>query len=351
MKKRLFCYVSLMLILILDSKTAMEGVSDGIGLCTRSVIPSLFPFLVLSSLLTEALRHVCLPAPNVLCGIFRIPANALPVVLLGFLGGYPSGAQAAARSVADGSISRENSRNLLAFCSNAGPSFLFGMGSAIFPNRWMSWTLWGIHMVSALLVAQCFPCQPEDRCVSKTHSGGTISQAMERCTRVMAMICGWVLLFRVLLRFCDKWILWFFPDWLRILLFGILELSNGICELGRLESIRLRFVLFSAMLGFGGLCVTMQTYTVAKELDTSCYLPGKLLQGLISAMLAASVFSREMATLTIACILFLLLLRKKGIAFGNKLMYNRENPTGRKASCYFAKRSRRNALIVSTPPS
>ena len=41
-----------MLALILDSATSFEGASDGISLCIRTVIPSLFPFFVLSSMLT-----------------------------------------------------------------------------------------------------------------------------------------------------------------------------------------------------------------------------------------------------------------------------------------------------------
>ena len=37
-----------MLALILDGRTAIEGARQGIGLCLRTVIPSLFPFFVLS---------------------------------------------------------------------------------------------------------------------------------------------------------------------------------------------------------------------------------------------------------------------------------------------------------------
>jgi hypothetical protein len=189
----------MMLILIFDSATAMQGVKDGIGLCVRSVIPSLFPFLVLGGMLTDLLRQTKLPFSGVLCKLFRIPKNALPVLLLGFMGGYPSGAQAAARSVQAGSISRENARNLLAFCSNAGPAFLFGMGRAIFPSTWMCWALWAIHILSALLVSQCFPCHPETAIAEAPHCDRTITQAMQDAIKAMGNICGWVILFRVLL--------------------------------------------------------------------------------------------------------------------------------------------------------
>ena len=35
-----------MLVLILDSKTALAGAREGIDLCIRTVIPSLFPFFL-----------------------------------------------------------------------------------------------------------------------------------------------------------------------------------------------------------------------------------------------------------------------------------------------------------------
>ena len=36
-----------MLVLILDGKTALEGARQGIELCLRTVVPSLFPFFLL----------------------------------------------------------------------------------------------------------------------------------------------------------------------------------------------------------------------------------------------------------------------------------------------------------------
>ena len=44
-----------MLALILDGRTAIDGARQGIELCLRTVIPSLFPFFVLSILLTSSL--------------------------------------------------------------------------------------------------------------------------------------------------------------------------------------------------------------------------------------------------------------------------------------------------------
>ena len=63
-----------MLLLIFDSKTALEGARAGIDLCIRTVIPSLFPFFVLSMVLTGALMGTSLlwlRPIGALCGVIR----------------------------------------------------------------------------------------------------------------------------------------------------------------------------------------------------------------------------------------------------------------------------------------
>ena len=50
-----------MLAMILDSRTALQGASQGVELCLTAVIPSLLPFLCLSMALTQRLFSKRLP--------------------------------------------------------------------------------------------------------------------------------------------------------------------------------------------------------------------------------------------------------------------------------------------------
>ena len=85
-----------MLLLILDTKTAIQGAQEGIRLCIMTVIPSLFPFFVLSSLLTGALTGVRLRFLRPIGKLCRMPAGSESLLLIGMLGGYPTGAKSAA---------------------------------------------------------------------------------------------------------------------------------------------------------------------------------------------------------------------------------------------------------------
>lgn len=275
-----------MLLLILDGKTAIAGAQDGVELCLRTVIPSLFPFFVLSIALTGSLSGIQIPFLRPLGKLCRIPQGSEAILLTGFLGGYPVGAQAVCSTYQAGQLSRTQANRMLAFCNNAGPAFLFGMIASQFPDSRYAWLLWGIHMLSAVLASLMLPAG--DLTPVKLTDGKALSMSgcLRKALTVMANVCGWVILFRVLIAFLNRWFLWMLPVPAQVLLTGILELTNGCCSLTRIGNIGLRFILCAGMLTFGGLCVTMQTISVISGLSSSRYLTGKLLQTQFCVLLA-----------------------------------------------------------------
>lgn len=297
-----------MLMLILDSKTALSGGIAGVDVCVRTVIPSLFPFFVLTILLTGTLSGLQMKLLRPIGRLCKMPDGSEPLLLLGLLGGYPAGAQAIAQTYAAGQLSRKDAQRLLGFCNNAGPSFLFGIAALSFPSPWMPWALWGIHMLSAILTGFLLPGKP----CSNVHKSSTgcisLSQAMERAIRVMAKVCSWIILFRIVLAFCDRWFLWYFPVAVRAILVGILELANGCLQLGNISSVSLRFCVCSAILSLGGISVTMQTLSVTGSLGMGQYLPGKLIQCVLSILFSLLIFFPRyipIAALLIPLLLFL----------------------------------------------
>ena len=284
-----------LLILILDTKTALNGAAEGIDICLKTLIPSLFPFLFLSGFLTGSLQGKTIRFLRPIGRLLRIPQGAESIFLIGLLAGYPVGAQCVAQAVSCGSISRENGRRMLAFCSNAGPAFLFGIGSRLFNEIWMVWALWLIHIMSAMLVGMVTFGGNEDSAAMRTGTIPPPEAILRKSLQTMAMVCGWVVLFRIVLSFLQRWLLWWLPGWAQLLISGSLELANGCCGLMQIENISLRFLFCSGFLGFGGLCVTMQTFSVCIGLDKRWYLPGKLLQTVFSLLLSCAIISREMA--------------------------------------------------------
>lgn len=295
-----------MFFFILDSKTAVEGARSGIALCLKTVIPSLFPFFIFSFLTVDSFLGADFPLSKQLRQIVRIPKGCESILICGFLGGYPTGAQCISAAHRTGQLSSEAAAKLLAFCNNAGPAFLFGMLSAVFPFRGTPWILWLIHIASALLVAQLLPVD-QNSAIHIPKKSASLSTALHTALRCIASVCGWVILFRTILAFFQRWFFWILPAELQVLFTGILELSNACCLLPLIDDLKLRFLICSGMLSFGGLCVTMQTFSVANGISLRYYLPGKILQTLFSFMLSyCFLYHNGLLCLILFPILFIL---------------------------------------------
>ncbi len=274
------------MLLILDSRTALAGAQAGIELCIYSVIPSIFPFIVLTGMLSSVVCGVNLRFLYPLGKLLGIPKGSEGLFLTGILGGYPTGALAVHQAWQNGQLARNDARRMLAFCSNAGPAFLFGILGSKFPEVGLLWLLWGIHILSAIFVGMLLPGKSNETGSFSPVSTPTLTQSVKSAVVTMGCICGWILLFRVILAFCDRWFLWLLPKSAQVGFYGLLELANGCSALGDVASMGARFILCSAVLAFGGICVLMQTASVTGNLGLGLYLPGKVLQTLFSILLS-----------------------------------------------------------------
>lgn len=279
-------------LLLLRPQEAAAAVRDGLALCGRTVIPSLFPFFVAISLLlqlglAEALQGVC---GAVMGPLFHLRgACALPL-LAGLLGGYPSGAGAAAGLYEQGVVSRQEAELLLGFCDNCGPAFLLGyIGAGILGDPGKGAVLYLIHVLSALLTGAvlCRLCRDRGtaalpgRRKSRTVSfPQALTASVSGALRSMLNICAFVVLFRVLAALP--------PMALPFPALGALEMVSAAAAL---PAGRWALPAAAAAVGWGGLSVHCQAMAVAAPAGLSFrwHWLGKALQAGSSLLLAAAV--------------------------------------------------------------
>ncbi|MCL2081609.1 MAG: hypothetical protein FWH16_05890 [Oscillospiraceae bacterium] len=79
--------------LLFMPRLASQAARDGITLCLNIIVPSLFPFFVLSTLVVELglARYLGRALENVMRPLFRLNGACAAAVVLGFIGGYPVG--------------------------------------------------------------------------------------------------------------------------------------------------------------------------------------------------------------------------------------------------------------------
>lgn len=328
MKKRYAIFPGLaMLCLILDSRTAAEAAAEGVELVLRTALPALFPFFVLSALLVPCSTLFSLPSLSALLGI---PAGWESVFLLGCIGGYPVGAQCVAQGYEAGQLRKQDAERMLGFCTNCGPSFLFGIVSAAFSGLIFPLAVFLIGILSAVLTAMFWPGPSAPSGARPVITPVSLPQAVQLGLKSMASVSAWIILGKLLLVFLNKYLFCLFPAPLRLFLTGLLELTNGCLLLSEFpEGIRL--IAACCFTAFGGLCVWMQVKSLCSRagLDGTCYLPQKLTQSCIAVLLAL-VFTAVQASDQAKLLgLFLcggiVLLFKKTVEISKTMVYNGSN--------------------------
>lgn len=271
------------------------SVTEGLRLSVSVLIPSLFPFFICVNLtsalgLTGVLARVFAP---VMRRMFHVSGAGCTAVLCGAAGGYPSGAQCVAALYREGQLSRAEAEYLLLFCNNAGPAFLFGaVGTVLGIGMTGCLLLWGIHLLSALVIGLVNrPKEAPNAAlphVQRANASGAVVEAVRSAGQAVLQITMFVAAFSVLARLLTLASAHILPDGACTVLTGMLELSGGIAALAAMPiALRWKLALASFFLGFGGLCVWMQTQAVLAPAGLSgCgMLLAKLAQGLLAALI------------------------------------------------------------------
>lgn len=306
-------------VLVFASREAIASASAGLRLCWELILPSLFPFFVLSSLLAQLglpqlLGRALAPPARRFLGCSGQGATAL---LLGLTGGYPMGAAYLAQLEEQGQISVAELERLLLFCNCSGPAFLIGaVGAGVFGSVRAGLLLYACHALASLLIGILTrpgegrrlpaaaivevpgpgsPAAPEP-----PPLGQAIPEAVQRAVSASLNVCGFVVVFSIFTGLLDEWgLLDGFAARLaaltgmdlpsgRALLRGFFELGGGIGALRGLAPTPGHLALAAGLIGWGGISVQFQTLSVLSEsgCKSSPQLAGRLMSAAIGAALA-----------------------------------------------------------------
>ena len=271
-----------MVLLILDSRAAARSALEAMELCRKTLIPTLFPLLVLSSLLVPKLSSLRIP---LFSRLLMIPAGSEAIVLLGCAGGFPVGAACIAQAVETGGLSKKDANRMLGLCSFCGPAFLFGVIGSLFSLPEAA-VLFIIQLETALLVGAFWPGEPGSAYAPPRNSVD-LPAAVRRSVSSMASVCAWVMLSGVAAGFLDRWLFPLLPSPLGPVLTGLLELTNGVFSLYALPA-DLRFLFCAVFVCFGGVSVLLQIggLAAAAGLSMSECIRQKAVQALLGGFLA-----------------------------------------------------------------
>ncbi len=309
MKRKLPILAALcaLFVLITASSRVIDCASAGLRLCGELIVPSLFPFFVLSLLLgklgfPEALGRQLSPLTE---KMFHVSGKGATAFFIGLTGGYPMGAAYLAELLDRGEISGREAERLLGFCNNSGPAFLVGaIGAGVFSSVKAGLLLYSAHILAALSVGILLRSreapgaeQPLPPAAPPLPFARALSEAVRSAVPAILSVCGFVILFTVFtglleangfLELFSRVLSAIIPLGMqqsRALLLGFWELGSGVGALRGLALSPASLALAAGIVGWGGVSVLFQSLAVLADqpVKTGVMLLGRILSAILGA--------------------------------------------------------------------
>lgn len=308
----LFSFIIFLCAIILCiPQASAAGVKLGLRFCTNTLVPALFPFMMLSSLvvkigMSEKIGKVLAPVVKVL---FRLPPITAATILLSFVGGYPSGAIGVNELYRQGKISRAQAEQMLLFTVCAGPAFILNAVCSGFANNAIIGPIMlASHIISALILgivagflyspSKLIGSAPDIR--RQNFSYAMVGACLDAAHATFNM-CSFVILFSALLSILNQShifssifkILDFFgvpPAIINIMLPAALEVTNGCSAI--LKN-RAPTELLAFALSWAGVCVHFQIFSIAESINFSKlkFIFFRATHGLLAVVISHFLFS------------------------------------------------------------
>ncbi len=302
--------------LILFPKESIGAASNGLTLCLNVIIPSLFPFFVLSTLIVQLgiARYFGRVLEPVMRPLFNVGGACSTAFVMGFIGGYPVGAKTVISLYESGSCSKVEAERLLSFCNNSGPAFILGVvGAGVFSSSAVGLLLYLTHTLASVCVGLIFRYWRKDK--KKAGASRLPETAVRRFApafidsvksafQTTINICGFVIFFTIFIKllFLSGLLpllasgigaifapFGFDKAWAERLLTGFIELTSGVWTLqGAAGELSRSMAMAAFMLGWAGLSIHCQVLSFIGDsgLSVRTYIYGKTLQGIIAAFFA-----------------------------------------------------------------
>lgn len=274
------------------SKESSAGVINGIKFCAYVLVPSLFPFMVLSSFVTES--GISVFCSRFLEGFMRtffgLPGVCGTAFFLCLIGGYPIGAKSISALYRQQLITHAQAKKMTYFAVGAGPGFLVTfIGAGLYNNKMIGFFLLISQTVSVIIIGILCKLIYKEKAHINTPAGSVTYQpvpvtsalvtgSFQGTTGIISM-CGMVVLFSAFTSIIDA----FFSgnETAHLLVMSLLEVTAACSEFA--YSMPVEYVAF--LVGWGGLCVHFQVFSFLGEIQMSkaVFLLFRLLQGLLTA--------------------------------------------------------------------
>ena len=251
-----------------------KGALDGILMCVGILVPSLFPFYVISAFMGESSLAECLAPLLEPVGKFLLKTSGASVIplIMSLVGGYPIGARTVAALYKKGLITHNEASKISLIAFGAGPGFLVSfVGVSLLLSKESGIILLSSQIISMLTIALIARFTEKDKNSAEVQPqilptpniGESLVNAVGDSVKAMGAMCGFVILFSTI---CNVLTEGFnFEGIFADTLLSLLEITTGVTALSGKYSL----TYISMMTAFGGICVHLQVFRELRGINFS----------------------------------------------------------------------------------
>lgn len=289
------CALLALLCFLLRAEAASSGFVKGMKLCITVVLPSLFPFMAVSSFILYS------GLDRRLSGYLSLPLLPLKIsggglcYLAALLSGNPLGAKCVCEQYLAGRLSKRDAQVLLCLCGNTGAAFVYGaLGLSCFGSVGAAGLLLGVNYLSpylsALLLSRSLPAEYASPKPAAAQSAPNYAKAFVEAVGSAARSCINIAAFIGFFSVLGELLQSFFPHSSSVsaVVLALLEISSGTRLLAALPIGSARALMLCAgAVGFGGICIFCQCLCFVADTDLSVrtFFLGKCGAGAIAMLL------------------------------------------------------------------
>lgn len=279
--------VGLFMLALTLSDEISEASYNGFKFSLEVILPSLFPFMVLSDL---AAHQFCFEKSNTLSSIFesafKINGRAISAFLSGMAGGFPVGAKSALELYKNGKISNCECERLMSFANIPSPAYVISaIGIGIFSSYKHGVILYFVCIFSSVICGVLIGINKnytENNIENVNDSYDFVSSVKKSATASVNLVF-FISFFSAVSSLIKASPL---PILLKAPMLLLIEITNACGYISELciYSDRLKLALLGFALSFSGISVLIQSLSIdgGKEMSIQKCILYKLLCGIIS---------------------------------------------------------------------
>lgn len=271
---------------------------EGFVLWAECVLPSLFPFIVISLIFikTGLADKASLPLKKA-TRVLNLPQSAAVCFILSICSGYPAGSRLVAEFYEGGALTQADCDKLAPLCSTSGPLFIIGsVGFKMFGDKLLGLKIFVAHAlaVTVFSLIYCRFCKKTQHVSPKSvkSNGNILYDAFYSAVISVAVAGGFIAFFYVVAQAMqDFYILSPLKNLLGLFMdegaanavsLGIAEVTTG-CKFLAQSNSQIKGALAGFLITFGGISILMQqlSYLTKAGIKPAKFVLIKFLQAVL----------------------------------------------------------------------